>query len=194
MGGLRSTFRDWASEAAKAPRQVAEMCLAHIVGNTLRGPNGTLRPILDIQIKDQPLTAYNLSVENLHTFFVTGHEAESSIWVHNTCDVSRLYDRPEVETYNGNAVKDTNATDDWDEFLGAEQTNIDPRGGMVDPDRIWSKDGARSIRYGDHEMGNLPDGSTAKESKHHYHRETWKDDQVENDLQRVQRTGSRGNK
>ena len=30
--GFRSTFRDWASEEAKAPREVAEACLAHFVG------------------------------------------------------------------------------------------------------------------------------------------------------------------
>lgn len=31
--GFRSTFRDWASEVANAPREVAEMSLAHKVGN-----------------------------------------------------------------------------------------------------------------------------------------------------------------
>lgn len=31
--GFRSTFRVWASEVAKAPREVAEMSLAHIVGS-----------------------------------------------------------------------------------------------------------------------------------------------------------------
>jgi len=31
--GFRSTFRDWVSEVAKAPREVAEMCLSHKVGN-----------------------------------------------------------------------------------------------------------------------------------------------------------------
>jgi len=30
--GFRSTFRDWASEVANAPREVAEMSLAHQVG------------------------------------------------------------------------------------------------------------------------------------------------------------------
>ena len=30
--GFRSTFRDWASEAANAPREVAEMSLSHQVG------------------------------------------------------------------------------------------------------------------------------------------------------------------
>jgi integrase len=31
--GFRSAFRDWASEAANAPREVAEMSLAHKVGS-----------------------------------------------------------------------------------------------------------------------------------------------------------------
>ncbi|NOX42006.1 MAG: integrase arm-type DNA-binding domain-containing protein [Alphaproteobacteria bacterium] len=31
--GFRSTFRDWAAEAARADREVAEQCLAHSVGN-----------------------------------------------------------------------------------------------------------------------------------------------------------------
>ena len=31
--GFRSTFRDWASEAAGAPREVAELSLAHTVGS-----------------------------------------------------------------------------------------------------------------------------------------------------------------
>lgn len=29
--GFRSTFRDWCSESAHAPREVAEACLAHVV-------------------------------------------------------------------------------------------------------------------------------------------------------------------
>ena len=33
--GFRSTFRDWASDVAKAPREVAEMSLAHKVGNAV---------------------------------------------------------------------------------------------------------------------------------------------------------------
>ncbi|HXB76351.1 MAG TPA: integrase arm-type DNA-binding domain-containing protein [Bradyrhizobium sp.] len=31
--GFRSTFRDWASERTRFPREVAEMALAHVVGN-----------------------------------------------------------------------------------------------------------------------------------------------------------------
>ncbi|MDI3337923.1 integrase arm-type DNA-binding domain-containing protein [Defluviimonas aestuarii] len=33
--GLRSSFRDWAAEVAKAPREVAEMCLAHRIGSAV---------------------------------------------------------------------------------------------------------------------------------------------------------------
>jgi integrase len=31
--GFRSTFRDWAGEVTDFPREIAEMCLAHLVGN-----------------------------------------------------------------------------------------------------------------------------------------------------------------
>ena len=31
--GFRSTFRDWAAEQTSFPREIAEMCLAHLVGN-----------------------------------------------------------------------------------------------------------------------------------------------------------------
>lgn len=33
--GFRSAFRDWAGEATDAPREVAEGCLAHVVGNAV---------------------------------------------------------------------------------------------------------------------------------------------------------------
>ena len=31
--GMRSAFRDWAGDKTDAPREIAEMCLAHLVGN-----------------------------------------------------------------------------------------------------------------------------------------------------------------
>ncbi|UWQ05944.1 site-specific integrase [Aliiroseovarius crassostreae] len=33
--GFRSTFRDWCNEVARAPREVAEMCLAHHIGSAV---------------------------------------------------------------------------------------------------------------------------------------------------------------
>jgi RHS repeat-associated protein len=84
----------------------------------------------------------------------------------------------ETETMSGRAVRDPTAR--WDEFLGPDQTNIDPRDGLPDPDRIWSADGSRSIRYGEHEMNSSP-------TMRHYHEETWDHDNrtVSNVLQRT---------
>jgi integrase len=33
--GFRSTFRDWAAERTNVPREIAELCLAHFVGNAV---------------------------------------------------------------------------------------------------------------------------------------------------------------
>ncbi len=33
--GFRSSFRDWAAERSSAPREIAEMCLAHEVGGAV---------------------------------------------------------------------------------------------------------------------------------------------------------------
>ncbi len=33
--GLRSSFRDWCAERTAAPREIAEMCLAHEVGSAV---------------------------------------------------------------------------------------------------------------------------------------------------------------
>jgi len=48
-------------------------------------------------------------------------------------------------------------------------------------DRIWSEDGKRSIRFGEHEMNSI---NTAK---FHYHKETWYEEYVINELQRIQK-------
>ena len=59
------------------------------------------------------------------------------------------------ETYAPRPVKPQDATDKWDEFLGpGEHTNIHPRTGQPDPNRIVSEDGKRSIRYGNREMNS----------------------------------------
>lgn len=41
--GFRSTFRDWAAERTIYPNEVAEMALAHAVGNKVR-------PLIDVAI------------------------------------------------------------------------------------------------------------------------------------------------
>ena len=71
------------------------------------------------------------------------------------------------ETIRSKPVKPENVVDEWDRFLGpGPHSNVHPRTGAVDPDRIVSADGKRSIRYGGHETNGKP-------TKHHYHEETW---------------------
>ena len=76
------------------------------------------------------------------------------------------------ETTAPKPVKPEAAVDEWNNFLGpGPHTNIHPKTGAPDPNRIVSADGSRSIRYGKHEMGGKP-------TRHHYHEETWSYDQV----------------
>lgn len=64
-------------------------------------------------------------------------------------------------------MKTSDVTNYWDDYLGSNQTNINPRTGLVDNDRIFSADGTRSIRFGNHEMNSM--GTT----KFHFHQEEW---------------------
>lgn len=65
------------------------------------------------------------------------------------------------------ALKPSEAVQRWDEFLGeGPTTNLHPRTGLPDPNRIVSSDGLRSIRFGPHEMNSPP-------TKFHFHEETW---------------------
>jgi hypothetical protein len=63
-----------------------------------------------------------------------------------------------------NPIRQAAALDEWNRYLGPDQTNIHPRTGIPDPNRIVSADGTRSIRFGEHEM-NSP--------RLHYHLEGW---------------------
>jgi hypothetical protein len=73
----------------------------------------------------------------------------------------------EVETRSPYPLKASEATGRWEEFLGpGDHTNIHPRTGLADPDRLVSADGRRSIRFGDHEMQSTP-------SNFHFHEESW---------------------
>ncbi|MEU0301652.1 putative T7SS-secreted protein [Streptomyces sp. NPDC006175] len=80
---------------------------------------------------------------------------------------------PEEKTIRTPEVKDPKprkpqqAMAEWEEFLGeGPYTNIHPRTGLPDPDRLVSADGTRSIRLGDHEMNSKP-------TRFHFHKETW---------------------
>jgi hypothetical protein len=164
------------------------------VGDKVYLYSGDAREIKELKFEhlDSPIKVYNFEVEDWHTYFVS----EQDVFVHNSCKgkgtsktkggsetykQNSKYDRPEIETYSGKSVRPHNATDDWDNFLGPNQTDIDPFTGQKSPDRIWSSDGKRSIRFGEHEMNGM--GS----KNFHYHKETWYSDFVENIVQRIQR-------
>ena len=79
-----------------------------------------------------------------------------------------------IETVSPKAMKPQDVTTKWVDFLGPRpHSNIHPRTGVVDPDRIVSADGKRSIRYGKHEMGSPT-------NLHHYHEEMWTSDPMKN--------------
>lgn len=61
----------------------------------------------------------------------------------------------EPEKKAPNAIHSADAMDKWDNFWGLETTKINPRTGLPDPDRIFSADGTRSIRFSPHEMNSI---------------------------------------
>ena len=71
------------------------------------------------------------------------------------------------ETKAPNAIKASDVTNAWDDYLGSNTTNIHPITGKPDPNRIFSSDATRSIRLGNHEMKSF--GTT----KAHFHYEKW---------------------
>ena len=71
------------------------------------------------------------------------------------------------ETKAPNAIKASDVTNAWDDYLSSNTTNIHPITGKPDPNRIFSSDATRSIRLGNHEMKSF--GTT----KAHFHYEKW---------------------
>ncbi len=64
-------------------------------------------------------------------------------------------------------IKYSEATDLWDEFLGKNQTDYNIFTGKTELNRIFSTDGMRSIRFGNHEINSI--GT----NKAHFHYEYW---------------------
>src|SRR5690606_14918569 len=97
------------------------------------------------------------------TFAVDSRGTATELRPGSVVEVERLAPRP---------MKPTEAVEAWDEMLGpGPSTNIHPRTGAADRNRLVSVDGTRSIRYGPHEMTGSP-------TRHHFHQETWTYDQA----------------
>ena len=152
------------------------------IGDVVTLANGEKAEITNVTVEKlvDPVKVYNFEVEDYHTYYVT----DIGVLVHNMCakkitkGVRQADNIPgrgyHKEVYANKPVKVTEAVDKWDEFLGpGEYTDIHPRTGLKDPDRIFSADGKRSIRFGSHEMNSKP-------SKIHYHEEIWTNDPINN--------------
>lgn len=68
-------------------------------GDQLLTDSGHSVEVLGLEIKDEPLEAYNITVEDFHTYYVRGasNEGASSVLVHNSChDKEKAWEVPEV--------------------------------------------------------------------------------------------------
>ena len=62
-------------------------------GSRLFAENGAEPTVQSVTVKQEPLQAYNLTVADWHTYFVTGDKAEmEGVWVHNDCPYGNLSD------------------------------------------------------------------------------------------------------
>ena len=92
----------------------------------------------------------------------------------NVSDVGEIIVKYGDEVKLPNQIKSNTAIDVWNDFLGPNQTSYNRFTGTNELDRIFSADGTRSIRFGNHEMQSL--GTT----KAHFHYEFWQFDKMNN--------------
>lgn len=122
------------------------------------GSYGTITKVRKIRYAE-PQTTYNFEVEDFHTYYVG-----SGVLVHNlNCNTKTKT----IETKAPTQMKSEYAVDAWNEYLGPNQTDINPLTHKNDPNRIFATDNNRSIRFSSHEMNSI--GTT----KAHFHFETW---------------------
>jgi filamentous hemagglutinin len=71
-------------------------------GDQLLGSNNQWQQIVSVTIKPEPLKAFNLTVDQTHTYFIKGVEAGEGVWVHNNCWSSL----PQAATATGKTTPD----------------------------------------------------------------------------------------
>ena len=54
-------------------------------GYELLSEDGKWQVVQHVEVKDEPLSAYNLTVDNDHTYFIAGNYKVEGVWVHNNC-------------------------------------------------------------------------------------------------------------
>ena len=71
-------------------------------GYQLLSEDGQWQVVQSVKQTEEPLSAYNLTVDNDHTYFVTGSDSTYGVWVHNDCWNSL----PDGAKYNGKTTPD----------------------------------------------------------------------------------------
>ena len=56
-----------------------------ISGDRLLNVDGSWAEVIGVEIEAKPLTAFNLTVADFHTYFVAANENAAPVWVHNNC-------------------------------------------------------------------------------------------------------------
>lgn len=54
-------------------------------GDQLLAADGQWQTVATVTVNEQPLQAYNLTVDGYHTYFIKGIGAAHGVWVHNDC-------------------------------------------------------------------------------------------------------------
>jgi hypothetical protein len=78
-------------------------------GDRLLHDDGTWAEVVDVEIEAEPLTAFNLTVSDFHTYFVAANENAAPVWVHNDCWDADAIDNDLLDfsrTENGRPVYD----------------------------------------------------------------------------------------
>ena len=71
-------------------------------GYKLLSENNQWQTVKDVSIKAEKLSAYNLTVENDHTYFIKGANSDSDgVWVHNECYIGIPEEAKEAGKING---------------------------------------------------------------------------------------------
>ena len=87
------------------------------VGDQLQNDDGTWSTVASIEIKSEEFTAYNLTVEDFNTYFVSEQGSQSAFWVHNTClsvikrDSVALAQLNKLSNSNNLGLSETDITD-----------------------------------------------------------------------------------
>ena len=89
-----------------------------VAGDMLLNPDETWAEVVAVSSEAAPITAYNLTVEGLHTYFVAQAAKDQAVWVHNCIRItSRLKESGILVREAERAAKDATVQRDLNELM-----------------------------------------------------------------------------